>query len=169
MILKRLTLNSVRTDVKPLPEADALQLGAEIIGEIFVYSIAAAIMTREYLDSAAKAQAKEEKLNRHLISLEQRIISLEEQLTAARKDACVAYTASASEGPHMGRGVGVAGSVESVDACDSVVNNPSSENIGTPSLSQAHVVQSQSTPPPSSETKTQAGEGRSDTGGSAAA
>jgi hypothetical protein len=40
VIILRLSLNSSRTDVKPLSEKDAVELGADIIGEIIIYSIA---------------------------------------------------------------------------------------------------------------------------------
>lgn len=75
-----MTLNSSRTDVKPLDEKDAVELGADIIGEIFVYSIAAVLLTREYIENNSKAIAKEEKLNKRLLSLEENIQRLGEEI-----------------------------------------------------------------------------------------
>lgn len=72
----RLSLNSHRTDVKPLPEKEAVELGSDIIGEIIIYTIAATILTREYIDNSTKAAAKEEKLSKELAELRQSIDAL---------------------------------------------------------------------------------------------
>jgi hypothetical protein len=80
VIMKRMTLNSSRTDVKPLAEKDAVDLGADIIGEVFVYSVAAVILIREYVDNAAKTFAKEEKLNKRLHDLEAHVLRVNDEL-----------------------------------------------------------------------------------------
>ena len=84
VIVKRLALNNHRTDVMPLPDKEAVELGADIIGEVFVYSIAAVILTREYIDSSTKTSAKESKLNAKLEELEQSIDALNNKHTAER-------------------------------------------------------------------------------------
>lgn len=79
-----MSLNSSRTDVKPLLEKDAVELGADLIGELIVYSIAAAILVRDYIESNTKAAAKESKLNSRLRVLEDHIDRLDEELRQAR-------------------------------------------------------------------------------------
>lgn len=86
VILKRMSLNSSRTDVKPLLEKDAVELGADLIGELIVYTIAAAILVRDYVESNAKAAAKESKLNGRLRVLEDHIDRLDGELRVARAE-----------------------------------------------------------------------------------
>lgn len=76
--------------IKELPEAEALKSGADLIGETFIFSVAAGLLVLEYTRqsiSTAKAnEAKEKKrrekieqLNAHFHELEARIEVLERE------------------------------------------------------------------------------------------
>eukprot|EP00052_Salpingoeca_macrocollata_P027205 m.257382 g.257382 ORF g.257382 m.257382 type:complete len:162 (+) comp22707_c0_seq7:2421-2906(+) len=108
VMMKRLTLDSKRRDVKPLDPAEAVAAGAELIGEVFVYSVAALIVINEYLSSAAKSAEKEAKQTEKIRSLvaaleivEQRLDELQEtqtQLLAQTEDMAIRLAAVTKKG-----------------------------------------------------------------------
>lgn len=67
-------------EVKPLSKQAAVDLGAELIGEFFVFSVALAILYGETKRSQKKDQAKESKQNQTLAHLQNQINNLAFQL-----------------------------------------------------------------------------------------
>uniref|UniRef100_A0A5S6R4Z6 OPA3-like protein n=1 Tax=Trichuris muris TaxID=70415 RepID=A0A5S6R4Z6_TRIMR len=64
------------TKVPNLTEESAVELGADILGEIIVYSIAATLFTLEYMRTSEKARIKEELLLNRISNLENKINEL---------------------------------------------------------------------------------------------
>lgn len=67
-------------EVKPLSKQAAVDLGAELMGEFFVFSVALAILYGETKRSQKKDQAKESKQNQTLAHLQNQINNLAFQL-----------------------------------------------------------------------------------------
>ena len=63
-------------DVKPLSEEAAVELAADMLGEIVVFGIAVGILYVESLRSQAKDQAKEDKQIDKIDSLEKQLTDL---------------------------------------------------------------------------------------------
>ncbi len=78
-----------KVSVKPLSEKAAIDLAANILGEIVVFSIAVAILLVEMKRGQLKDQAKEDAQNAKLKSLQQQIndlgIETERQSTQIRE------------------------------------------------------------------------------------
>merc|ERR1712142_67456 len=66
--------------VKPLTEEAAVDNGAEILGEFFIYTVGVYFIFLELRRSSRKEDAKEAKLENTLISLDERVISLENNI-----------------------------------------------------------------------------------------
>lgn len=69
--------------MRPLGEAGAIDLGAEIAGEFFIFGVAAVLAVTEYARSAEKNAAKEEQLQAVLRSLASTLHGLEQRADAA--------------------------------------------------------------------------------------
>ena len=82
--VERIMANSSRREVRPLSEKDAIDTGAEIISEAFIFVVAAAAITNEYMTSAAKAAVKAEQLDRKLEELSASVDTLEQELRILR-------------------------------------------------------------------------------------
>ncbi len=82
MRLGRLANSSTRKDVRPLTEAAAIDLGSEIVGEMFIFGVASGIVLREYAISSAKSAAKEEKLQALLKRMQGQLRLLEGRVEA---------------------------------------------------------------------------------------
>ncbi len=74
--MKLLGLGKV-SEVKPLNPEMAIELAADMLGEVFVFSIAAGTIIFEYKRSYNKDREKEEFQNERLRSLEQDVQNLE--------------------------------------------------------------------------------------------
>ena len=72
-------------EYKPLSEERAVELGSEILGETFLYSIAAGYIVYEYWRSVKKEQKKQDDQNHHISELESRATRLEEQMAGLQK------------------------------------------------------------------------------------
>eukprot|EP00911_Craspedida_sp_UC1_P001338 UC1_evm7s1007 len=97
----RLANRNSRKDVRPLSEAGAVELGAELVGEVFIFGVAAAIVTREYFESAEKSRKKEAAEEARLTGLHTRLALLEQRLKAVelKAEADEAATVGVSSPP----------------------------------------------------------------------
>lgn len=82
-----------KVEYKPLSEERAVELGIEILGEAFLYSVAAGYIVYEYWRSAKKDQMNEDHQNHdiydlqsHNVRLEQQMIQLQETLDSLRTE-----------------------------------------------------------------------------------
>ena len=73
------------THVKPLTEEKAAELGAEIIGDTFVYSVAASIIIFEYVRSKKKEQDAEDSQNNQIAKLNDSMRRLEREMKDIKK------------------------------------------------------------------------------------
>ena len=73
------------THVKPLTEDRAAELGAEIIGDTFVYSVAASIIIFEYVRSKKKEQDTEDTQNNQIAKLNDSMQRLEREMKDIKK------------------------------------------------------------------------------------
>ena len=73
------------THVKPLTDERAAELGAEIIGDTFVYGVAASIIIFEYARSKKKEQDAEDKQNNQIAKLNDSIRRLEREMKDIKK------------------------------------------------------------------------------------
>eukprot|EP00053_Salpingoeca_punica_P026194 m.19837 g.19837 ORF g.19837 m.19837 type:complete len:183 (-) comp8551_c0_seq1:158-706(-) len=69
VVVPRMSMQNMRTDVRRLSDKDAIALGAEIVGEVFIFTVAAVLLVNEYWQTSKKTAAKEEKVNQHLAQL----------------------------------------------------------------------------------------------------
>ena len=72
MRLRLLNMGKAK-DVKPLDPELAVELGAEMLGELLMFSVGAGIIYLEYSRQANNAQAKEDVQNSRLRELEQEV------------------------------------------------------------------------------------------------
>lgn len=76
-------------EVKPLNEEMAVELGAEMLGEIVIFSVGAGIIYAEYARQARKEQSKEDVQNDRLVMLEGEFrtvaLQVEQQRTEIRE------------------------------------------------------------------------------------
>lgn len=70
---------------KPLTEERAVELGSEILGETFLYSIAAGYIVYEYWRSVKKEHMKEEVQNHHISELQAQTANLEKQVAGLQQ------------------------------------------------------------------------------------
>ena len=73
------------THVKPLTEERAAELGAEIIGDTFVYSVAASFIIFEYVHSKKKEQDTKGTQNTQIAKLNDSIQRLEREMKDIKK------------------------------------------------------------------------------------
>lgn len=73
------------TEIKRLSEDKAAELGAEIIGDAFVYSVAASIIILEYYRSKKKEQDAEDTQNNQISRLNDSIRKLEREMKDIKK------------------------------------------------------------------------------------
>ena len=73
------------THVKPLTEEKAAELGAEIIGDTFVYGVAASIVIFEYVRSKKKEQDAEDSQNDQIANLNDSMQRLEREMKDIKK------------------------------------------------------------------------------------
>ncbi len=71
--------------VKPLDDQAAIDLGAEIVGEIFVFGVASAVLITEYTSSAEKQEKKEAALEAQLKDFSTGIKELREAADKAKQ------------------------------------------------------------------------------------
>eukprot|EP00050_Salpingoeca_kvevrii_P022352 m.124997 g.124997 ORF g.124997 m.124997 type:complete len:169 (+) comp9684_c0_seq3:2-508(+) len=90
--VKLSSLSRSRRAIKPLSSAEAVELGAEIVGEVFVFSVAAGILVFDYRQSSIAAAAKEEKeqqrrtqLADDIASMKASILLLTDELTQTKE------------------------------------------------------------------------------------
>ena len=74
-----------KAEFKPLSEEKAVELGSEILGESFLYSVAAAFIVYEYWNSVSKEQMKEDDQNLHILELQQQTAKLEHEVAGLAK------------------------------------------------------------------------------------
>lgn len=74
----RITGGTGHTHIQPLKEAKAIEVGAEIIGEAFIYSIAASFIVFEYWRSSAKEAALEADQDNEIDTLKIQMKNVEE-------------------------------------------------------------------------------------------
>lgn len=63
-------MNSKRGEVRLLTPAAAVELGADVTGEVFIFAVAAGVLLNEYNQQTAKNEKKEAKLAAQLERLE---------------------------------------------------------------------------------------------------
>ena len=64
------------TDVKPLSDEMAVELGAEMLGEVIIFTMGAAIIYLEYRRQANNEQRKEDNQNDKLVELDAKVTDL---------------------------------------------------------------------------------------------
>ena len=74
-----------KADYKPLTEERAVELGSEILGEAFLYSIAAGYIVYEYWRSVKKDHMKEDAQNHHISELQAQTANLERQVAGLQE------------------------------------------------------------------------------------
>lgn len=70
-----------KVEYKPLTEERAVEQGAEILGEAFLYSVAAGYIVYEYWRSGKKEQMKEDTQNHDISLLKVQTENLEQQMS----------------------------------------------------------------------------------------
>ena len=69
------------THVQPLKEEKAIEIGAEILSETFIYAVASSIILYEYWSSRRKAAAQEAEQDRDIDVLQAKLIDTENRLS----------------------------------------------------------------------------------------
>ncbi len=69
------------THTQPLKREKAIEVGAEILGETFIYTVAATFILFEYWRSGQKEAALEAEQDRDIDTLKDRLKHLEDMLT----------------------------------------------------------------------------------------
>lgn len=64
------------TEIQPLKEEKAVELGAEILGEAFLYGIAASVILYEYYRSVKKEEKRDEDQDRSIQKLQEELTRL---------------------------------------------------------------------------------------------
>lgn len=67
-------------EYQPLREERAVQLGSEIIGEVFLYSVAASFLLYEYYRSVRKDQEREDLQDLKLVKIQERLKTLDKEM-----------------------------------------------------------------------------------------
>lgn len=70
---------------QPLKEERAVELGSEILGEMFLYTLAASYIVYEYWHSVKREQKKEEDQSNQIIVLEKKTSRLESDVAGLRQ------------------------------------------------------------------------------------
>lgn len=68
------------THVQPLKEEKAIEIGAAILGEAFVYTVASSLIMYEYWSSRRKAAAQEAEQDRDIDKLEAKLRHAENRI-----------------------------------------------------------------------------------------
>ena len=68
------------THIKPLKEDKAVEIGAEIIGEAFIYSVAASFLMFEYWRSSRNEALLEAEQDRDIDVLQEKLKNVEEMI-----------------------------------------------------------------------------------------
>jgi len=90
-------------EVKPLNEDVAVDLAANMLGELFVFAVGVGVLILEYRRQQRKDQAKEDEQNRRLLELESSIRELElsiETQSAMLREINRAFAAAHIKMPH---------------------------------------------------------------------
>lgn len=69
------------THIRPLKEEKAIEVGAEIIGEAFIYSVAASFIMYEYWRSSRKEATLEAEQDREIDVLQDKLRNMEQIIT----------------------------------------------------------------------------------------
>eukprot|EP00475_Leptophrys_vorax_P011665 TRINITY_DN18209_c0_g1_i1.p1 TRINITY_DN18209_c0_g1~~TRINITY_DN18209_c0_g1_i1.p1 ORF type:complete len:204 (+),score=40.73 TRINITY_DN18209_c0_g1_i1:326-937(+) len=106
---RRLYGYSTNVDIKPLIEERAVETAADLVGEVFVFSVAGGIVVAEYTRSTMSEARKEEKRKQEKEALRQKDLELEQELETL-KERLDALEKAASDGwiPRILRGTGLA-------------------------------------------------------------
>ena len=67
-------------EYQPLREERAVQLGSEIIGEVFLYSVAASFLLYEYYRSVRKDQERDDSQDLKLVKIQERLKALDKEM-----------------------------------------------------------------------------------------
>lgn len=73
------------TEVKALKVDKAAEIGAEMIGEFFIYSIAASVILLEYWRSSRREQSQDEAQDTQIAQLHKTVGRLDGEVTELRK------------------------------------------------------------------------------------
>jgi len=68
------------TEYKPLKEERAVELGSELIGEVFLYGVAASYIMYEYYKSVKKEQERDDNQDMQLAKLHERLKALDVEM-----------------------------------------------------------------------------------------
>ena len=74
-----------KVKVIKLTEDKAIELGAEIIGELTIFTISTLIIVAEYSRQSKKSQAKEDTQNKKIKTLESELVQLKSQMNSQEK------------------------------------------------------------------------------------
>ncbi|KAI6657479.1 OPA3-like protein [Oopsacas minuta] len=74
-----------KVKVVKLTEEKAIELGAELIGELTIFTISALLIAAEYSRQSMKSQAKEEAQNEKISSLRSELDTLKSQIISQEK------------------------------------------------------------------------------------
>lgn len=69
------------THIQPLKEEKAIELGAEFLGELFIYTVASSIIMFEYWRSSRNEAAKEAEQNEDINILKHKLLNIEDRLS----------------------------------------------------------------------------------------
>ena len=73
------------TQVKPLSNEKAVEIGAEIIGELIVYSIASSAIIAEYCRSSRRGQAVEDTQDQKISKLNNKLKLLDREMNIVKR------------------------------------------------------------------------------------
>jgi optic atrophy 3 protein len=79
-------LGHAARDIKRLDEERAVNMGAEILGEFFVFTVAGLALVAEYARSSNKEKAKDTELNRRFLALEMTVVELRDEVHRLQED-----------------------------------------------------------------------------------
>ena len=74
-----------RTEVKPLSSEKAVEIGAEIIGELVIFTIASSAIMLEYTRSTRKGQAAEDTQDQKIAKLHDRLLKLDREVNIVKR------------------------------------------------------------------------------------
>lgn len=73
------------TEVKPLSSERAVEIGAEIIGEMVIYTIASSAIIAEYYRSSRKGQKMEETQDMNIANLKDELKKLNREINIVKR------------------------------------------------------------------------------------
>eukprot|EP00041_Stephanoeca_diplocostata_P033419 m.1104065 g.1104065 ORF g.1104065 m.1104065 type:complete len:189 (+) comp24335_c0_seq21:169-735(+) len=77
---ERVIAGNTRTRVRSLSEEEAIEWGGSLIGETFIYSVAAGFVIYEYTDKEAKDSKKKEEIQAWRNSIGEQVLQLQEKI-----------------------------------------------------------------------------------------